>query len=117
MEAYDIRDKKTAIEYLCKYVNVLGYVKTQSDKERKYNYICQILDKDLLPHITNTPRHKAYYIGCMIRKMLRVFLKQVPYDDRDSYKNKRIDTPGVLLGNLFRQYLTKNGERHEKCYQ
>ena len=107
MEAYDIRDQNMAIEYLCKYVNVLGYVKTQSDRERKYNYICQILEKDLLPHVTNTKKHKAYYIGCMIRKLLRVYLKQIPYDDRDSYKNKRIDTPGVLLGNLFRQYLTK----------
>ena len=31
----------------------------------------------------------------------------MPYDDRDSYANKRIDTPGILVGSLFRQYLTK----------
>ena len=29
------------------------------------------------------------------------------YDDRDSYVNKRIDTSGVLMANLFRQYYTK----------
>ena len=107
VEAFDIRDKTTAIEYLCKYVNVLGYVKTQSDRERKFNYICSILDKDLLPHVTNTPKHKAFYIGFMIRKLLRVYLKKIPYDDRDSYINKRIDSPGILIGSLFRQYLTK----------
>ena len=36
IEAYDIRDRKTAIEYLSKYVNVLGYVKTETDRDRKF---------------------------------------------------------------------------------
>ena len=36
-----------------------------------------------------------------------VYQNRLPYDDRDSYANKRIDTPGILVGSLFRQYLTK----------
>ena len=107
IEAYDIRDRKTAIEYLSKYVNVLGYVKTETDRDRKFKYISSILQKDLLPHVTNTPQHKAYYVGYMIRKLLMVYQNKLPYDDRDSYANKRIDTPGILVGSLFRQYLTK----------
>jgi len=35
--------------------------------------------------------------------MIRIYLKYDDYDNRDSYINKRIDTPGVLMSNLFRQ--------------
>ena len=31
----------------------------------------------------------------------------IPMDDRDSYLNKRVDTPGIMLANLFRQYYGK----------
>ena len=31
----------------------------------------------------------------------------LPYDDRDAYDNKRIDTPGVLLASQFRQCFNK----------
>ena len=31
----------------------------------------------------------------------------LPIDDRDSYINKRIDTCGVLINNLFRNYFNK----------
>ena len=30
-----------------------------------------------------------------------------PFDDRDSYVNKRIDLTGTLLNNLFRNYFNK----------
>ena len=36
-----------------------------------------------------------------------MLFKSPDYDDRDSYVNKRIDTPGSLLANLFRQYFNK----------
>ena len=39
--------------------------------------------------------------------MLDVYLKKIEIDDRDSYINKRISTPGVLMANLFRQYWSK----------
>jgi DNA-directed RNA polymerase beta subunit len=38
---------------------------------------------------------------------LKCYLGITPYDDRDSYINKRVDTPGVLMANLFRQYYGK----------
>jgi DNA-directed RNA polymerase beta subunit len=39
----------------------------------------------------------------MVNRLLRCHLGLRPLDDRDSYVNKRLDTPGVLLANLFRQ--------------
>jgi DNA-directed RNA polymerase II subunit RPB2 len=43
----------------------------------------------------------------MVNRLLRCYLGLRPLDDRDSYVNKRLDTPGVLLANLFRQYFGK----------
>lgn len=40
-------------------------------------------------------------------RLLRCQLGLRPLDDRDSYSNKRLETPGVLLANLFRQYYGK----------
>ena len=39
--------------------------------------------------------------------MLRVHLGYRDYDDRDSMLNKRIDTPGILMANLFRVNFNK----------
>ena len=35
------------------------------------------------------------------------YLGYIDFDDRDSYVNKRVELPGTLLANLFRQYFTK----------
>ena len=34
------------------------------------------------------------YLGLMIRKLLKVYTKELECDDRDHYCNKRIDTAG-----------------------
>jgi DNA-directed RNA polymerase beta subunit len=61
------------------------------------------LMNDFLPHVGKSYRRKALYIGYIIRKMIRIYLGYDTYDNRDSYINKRVDTPGVLISNLFRQ--------------
>ena len=43
----------------------------------------------------------------MVKKLLSVYLKKIEYDDRDSYINKKLDTPGILCGNLFKLYFNK----------
>jgi DNA-directed RNA polymerase beta subunit len=58
---------------------------------------------DFLPHVGKSYRRKALYVGYIIRKMIRIYLGYDTYDNRDSYINKRVDTPGVLMSNLFRQ--------------
>jgi len=58
---------------------------------------------DFLPHVGKNYRRKALYLGFMVRKMIRIYLGYDNYDNRDSYINKKIDTPGILMSNLFRQ--------------
>jgi len=43
----------------------------------------------------------------MVYKVLATHCGLLQYDDRDSYVNKKIDTPGMLIANLYRQYYTK----------
>jgi len=60
-----------------------------------------------LPHVGPTFVKKYKYLGKMVRQLLLVHLKELPFDDRDSYQNKRVDTPGRLLASLFRQCFNK----------
>ena len=43
----------------------------------------------------------------MVNCLIQSALGWKPYDDRDSYINKRIELTGTLLNNLFRNYFNK----------
>ena len=43
----------------------------------------------------------------MINRILSCYLGRIEPDDRDSYVNKRIDMPGTLISQLFKQYYKK----------
>ena len=103
-----IKTRIHALEYLSKYLNISGYPKEIiQNKSKRINIIMDILKNDLLPHVGERYEDKALYIGFMIRKLLQCYNGLRSYDDRDSYLNKRIDTPGIMLANLFRQYYGK----------
>jgi len=106
-ETHNITSQEMAQEYLCRYVNMMGYQRDKSEHERRMIYLKDIIKNDLLPHIGNNYKKKAFFIGHMVKQLLDVFLNKRKIDDRDSYINKRIDTAGVLMTNLFRQYYTK----------
>jgi DNA-directed RNA polymerase beta subunit len=97
-DACDIHNQEQAEEYLIK--NMTGVNKNTINpiKILRDNII-----NDFLGHVGNNYRRKALYLGYMINKMIRIYIKYDDYDNRDSYMNKRIDTAGVLMSNLFRQ--------------
>ena len=63
----------------------------------------KILRQDLLPHLGEDIPKKICYLGHMINKLLNVWLERTDPDDRDALQNKRVETPGILIGQLFRQ--------------
>ena len=78
----------------------------EQGKKKKRDFAEEVLDSDLFPHcITKT--EKIYFLGYMANRLLQTILGWRECDDRDSFQNKRIDTVGVLLNNLFRNYLNK----------
>ena len=49
---------------------------------------------------------KAYYLGYIVYKLLLVYSKNDKPTDRDNFKFKRVDSPGRLLYDLFKEYFT-----------
>lgn len=116
--------REEAIEVL---INNMRFTKTYSDSnpeiraQQKKKHLMKILTQFILPHVTsgtNNPEidmiYKAHYIGYMIHKLLKCYLKETKdveeyrgCDDRDSMINKRIELTGILLGTLFEQFFKK----------
>ncbi len=106
-EASGIRTKEAAEAYLLQYMHTAQ--QHQAQGPQRLSTLRNVLKKDFLPHVGQEMHKKALYLGHMVNKLLRCYMKLIPLDDRDSYINKRLDTPGVLLANLFRQNYGKRG--------
>ena len=79
----------------------------------------QFLQLTLLPHVgvhEGSEIQKAFYIGYMTNKLLQVMLGRREPTDRDFYSNKRIDTAGALMGQLFHQIIVHSMHRSLKPF-
>ena len=111
-EEITIYTKKQALTYLSKYMSRTVRYSQKSDpveqENRKINILeNEVLNTDFLPKMKGSIQEKAYYLGYIINKLLKTVLEIIPPSDRDSYENKRIETPGVLLGQILKQSLRK----------
>jgi|TARA_Y100000992_G_C21273979_1_gene498761 DNA-directed RNA polymerase II subunit RPB2 len=99
--------KEDAIKYLTTQVMYVPInMSPEQGKIKKLEFTLDILDNDLFPHCHNLDQ-KKYFMGYMTNILLQTSFGWRKTDDRDSYINKRIDTCGVLLNNLFRNYFNK----------
>lgn len=118
-DSINITSREAAIGYLASHLPTGSGSSNggaRKDNRHKVDVMLNILKKDLLPHIEmdaatcgaeSAYLRKAIYLGYMVNKLVCCYLKIIPLDDRDSYMNKRLDTPGILMANLFRQYYGK----------
>ena len=107
-EASIITTKEEALTFILKNSMILGQPKDlEFTDEKKLEIFSSMLERDFLPHVGKNFNTKALFLGYMIKKLLKCFFKQINYDDRDSYCNKRVDTSGYLMALLFRQYFNK----------
>jgi DNA-directed RNA polymerase II subunit RPB2 len=105
-ESSHILTKDAAMKYLIKYVTIY-YQNDNMTEERKLKYLENVFVKEFLPHLNENRPKKILFTGCMVCKVLKIQCGELPYDDRDSYINKRIDTPGMLIANLYKMLLNK----------
>lgn len=106
-EASPIKSQKVAMEYISKFLNVTYTTKKFDNEQLKMKYIEDVLLMEILPHLGKSAIKKAYFLGLMARKLLLNYLGLIVDDDRDSFINKRVETPGALLSTLFRTNFTK----------
>jgi DNA-directed RNA polymerase II subunit RPB2 len=67
--------------------------------------VYEILSDYFLPHIGELNfLDKAYFVGLMVFKMLKVFTKEEKPTDRDNFRFKRVELSGSLIYDLFREY-------------
>jgi len=93
-DANQIFDQVSALKFIATFV-----------KNKSVPLVVNILINMFIPHIGELNFvDKAYYIGYMTKKLLMVYLKEELPTDRDSFLYKRIDLPGVLLYDLFKEF-------------
>jgi DNA-directed RNA polymerase II subunit RPB2 len=105
-ESKPIQTQKIALEYISKYITSMQSSKYKTNK-CKLKYTFDVLCSELFPHVGPSPIKKAYFLGYMVNKLLQCHLGKISYDDRDSFLNKRVETSGELMAQLFRAYFGK----------
>jgi len=83
---------------------------TGLDREHRLRYAQEILQKEMLPHVSmaeGSESKKAYFFGYMIHRLLLAAMERRELDDRDHFGKKRLDLAGPLLANLFRMLFRK----------
>jgi len=118
-EASQIRDQQTALEYCSKYVILQTGIKQSAFQSSIYK-ISQTrtsIIEEFLPHLGNNAFKKSIFLGYMTFRLLQSYLNN-DYADRDSFLNKRVDTTGENMADLFRKNFKKMMRDVEhKCRQ
>ena len=105
IEGANIITQTDAIQYLSRYINSSNST-INNTEEIKINYIKNTVLTDIILH-EDSFNSKVVYLGYMVQRLLRCYLKIDSISDRDSYQSKRVDCCGPLIGNLLSQSLVR----------
>ena len=84
--------------------NAIKYISTFT-KHKTIPSTMDILMNYFIPHMGELHfTQKAFFLGHMVFKLLRVMKNVDKPTDRDSFRYKRIETTGSLMNDLFREY-------------
>lgn len=96
--SFFIKTQEEALKFIGQYS--LHIIK----EDKRKDYAWQVVETELFPHlgITATIKDKVYFLGYMVKKLLLTHIGYRTEDDRDNYKNKRVEMSGILCAELFR---------------
>ncbi|QRW24628.1 DNA-directed RNA polymerase III subunit C6 [Rhizoctonia solani] len=104
-EGFVIQERINALDFIGSRGTTTGL-----NKEKRLRYAQEILQKEMLPHISmaeGSETKKAFFFGYMIHRLLLAALDRRELDDRDHFGKKRLDLAGPLLASLFRMLFRK----------
>ena len=81
--------------------NAYKFLSLNTKGKENFN-VYDLLNNNLFPNYSDNIS-KCKYLGFIIRKMLLTHIGLYDETDRDSYTNKRVDLPGSLLLELYRE--------------
>jgi DNA-directed RNA polymerase II subunit RPB2 len=93
-DANKVFTQQTALEFM-----------KELTKRGTVSSVIEILSDYFLPHIGELNfLDKAYFVGYMVYRLLKVYTKEAKPTDRDNFRFKRIEMSGTLIYDLFREY-------------
>lgn len=97
-DSYHITSQTEALAYIGR------FSKHIIKENERLEYARQIIDRELFPHlgVSSSAKQKGLVLGSMINKLLKTKIGLRTEDNRDNYKNKRVETAGTLCYDLFR---------------
>jgi len=102
-DAGRIFTQRQALEFIGMLTKLGNNVNT--DRDKTINCAHEILSDYMLPQVGELNyKHKAYMLGYIVNKLIRVAAKIDLPTDRDSFRNKRVEVSGTLMYDLFREY-------------
>jgi DNA-directed RNA polymerase II subunit RPB2 len=106
VDSNEINTKEEAFAVVMANVQFTTYKNSAANHDKKIAYTNEVITTELFPHC-KTETEKMFFLGYMTIKLIKTSLGILIESDRDSYVNKRIDTCGILLNNLFRNNFNK----------
>jgi len=93
-DANRVYSQKVALEFIA-----------ELTKRGTISGVQEILSDFFLPHVGELNLlEKAYFLGYMVYRLLKVFTKEEMPTDRDNFGFKRVELSGSLIYDLFREY-------------
>ena len=98
-ELFSIITQDDALNYLSKHLT-----NSYNAPDFVMKLVHDTLTRKLLPQCGVSYKKKAMFVGYMVNRLMLSLFNIRPFDDRDHYSNKRVDTSGALLAKIFRTY-------------
>jgi DNA-directed RNA polymerase beta subunit len=102
-DSFFCTSQKDALDHISKFAM---HIITE---EKEQDYAWQVVETETLPHlgISGSITEQACFLGRMVRRLIMTDMGERSEDDRDNYANKRVETAGTLLYDIFRNLFKK----------